>query len=376
MPISLTSMLYFRRYILPCFFVVFVGSLNAADTFPALEAGGSVYKNVRVISKNESSISVMHSGGLSQIKLANLSPELQAKYGYSQTKDNLRTQELAIQNQQQATRESLRIQKLRKKEAVAAVRSVPKALTGAFANFGETPELKAEVDLRPTFRLHGLTVRNQGPRPSCSVHSIVAALEYQYAETQGKVLNLSEHYLMRATSKSIGRPLLEISNPRDESATFTVPQDLGFALEHVFQAIRGYGLALEQENSRKLELDEFDRIDEVSFSPYRITGGNSENGIQNLIHVLNANMPVVIGTEWPVGWRIQKTSLLSKQPAERGAGHAVTLVGYRCEGGNIENVKFIFRNSWGPRWGAGGYGFITYGYLRKHLTSSYVVELK
>ncbi len=39
-------------------------------------------------------------------------------------------------------------------------------------------------------------------------------------------------------------------------------------------------------------------------------------------------------------------------------GHAVLAVGY-----DDSKQMFLFRNSWGPAWGAGGYGFMPYAYL-------------
>ena len=39
-------------------------------------------------------------------------------------------------------------------------------------------------------------------------------------------------------------------------------------------------------------------------------------------------------------------------------GHAILAVGY-----DDSKQTFIFRNSWGPNWGCGGYGFMPYAYL-------------
>ena len=43
-------------------------------------------------------------------------------------------------------------------------------------------------------------------------------------------------------------------------------------------------------------------------------------------------------------------------------GHAVTLVGYD-DAHPSGNGVFVFRNSWGPTWGDGGYGYLPYSYL-------------
>ena len=84
---------------------------------------------------------------------------------------------------------------------------------------------------------------------------------------------------------------------------------------------------------------------------------------------------VAVGLRWPPNAVVRNTSLISKQIPSPNCGHAVTFVGYRCDGGRIENAVFIFRNSWGPSWGAGGYGFVTYDYVAANLLSCFVVEL-
>ena len=59
-----------------------------------------------------------------------------------------------------------------------------------------------------------------------------------------------------------------------------------------------------------------------------------------------------------------------------GEGHAVTLVGYSSSTGRLEDTVFVFKNSWGPNWGQGGYGTVTYGYLNQHLAEAIVLEVQ
>ncbi|MEM9160254.1 MAG: C1 family peptidase, partial [Verrucomicrobiota bacterium] len=104
-----------------------------------------------------------------------------------------------------------------------------------------------------------------------------------------------------------------------------------------------------------------------------IPGRENESVIKNIIHTLNTSTPVVIGANWPNIKILGNNPTLSTQKA--AGGHAVTLVGYKNKTGSLEGVTFIFRNSWGHRWGVGGYGFIRYEYLEKHLTEALVLEL-
>lgn len=347
--------------------------LSAADSYEILEAGGDTYHRVVVLSTSESSLSIRHARGIAQIPLSKLSAELQAKYGYDSGSAADREAALARQRQKQIEAQNKRIA-----SAKAALiqdsrpRSGSSATSRSFSKFGTKPLVKPEVDLRDRFRRHGIRIRSQYG-PSCSVHAIIAALEYQFAEGQGRTLNLSEPYLINATSRSLGRP---DAVGFDTKTGQRNGSDLGFALEHVFQAIRGHGLALEQSREERAEKQPYSMVGTVTFSPFVVPGRRSSKGVENIVHVLNANMPVVVGVYWPAYSRIAHTSVLGKQPVQPNGGHAVTIVGYRCEDGNIENAKFIFRNSWGDDWGAGGYGFFTYEYLVNNLNSCYVVELR
>lgn len=350
-----------------------VTKIQAADFYETLEAGGEKYAKVYVLSANASSLSVKHQGGLAQIALSELPAQLQQKYGYSVDEAVARKQELASLREAQAQQARERLQQQRK--AIRERRSSSSggnAVKRAFEQFGAEPRVEALHDLRPRFRGHGIHVRQQRG-PSCSVHAIVAALEYLYAEGQETRINISETRLVEATARTLGRTTKNDFASQDEGGRVV---EEGFALEHVFQAIRGYGLQLEPRTLDDSNRDIAAALEEINFSPFQIPGGNSRVGIANIVHVLNANIPVVVGVAWPADGRVKNTSLLSKQPPASGAGHAVTIVGYKCETGKLEDVKFIFRNSWGAGWGAGGYGFFTYEYLTKNLWSGYVVELR
>lgn len=362
-----------KQSILLILATLLLGQVNAADFYEVLEVGGEKYANVYVLSANASSLSIKHQRGLAQVALSELPIDLQQKYGYSADAAVARKEELASIKEVQAKQARERLQKQRQ-----ALREGKNAANGlspikrAFEQFGTEPRLETELDLRPRFRGHDIHVRQQRG-PSCSVHAIVAALEYQYAENENTLINISERRLVEATAKTLGR------STRNDLATKAEGRGVveeGFALEHVFQAIRGYGLEIEPRTRDAASESVIEALKDVNFSPFLVPGRNSRAGIGNIVHVLNAKIPVVVGVAWPANGRVENTSLLSKQPPASGAGHAVTIVGYKCETGKLEDVKFVFRNSWGASWGAGGYGFFTYEYLANNLWSSYVVELR
>ena len=50
--------------------------------FDRLEVGQRVYEGVRITKVSPSTVTFIHSGGLAQVKLADLPPELQSHFGY------------------------------------------------------------------------------------------------------------------------------------------------------------------------------------------------------------------------------------------------------------------------------------------------------
>lgn len=55
------------------------------QTFPVLQVGAHTYRNVTVTTKSKNYVFLLHSEGLTNLKVSDLSPELLEKLGYSQT---------------------------------------------------------------------------------------------------------------------------------------------------------------------------------------------------------------------------------------------------------------------------------------------------
>ena len=77
---------------------------------------------------------------------------------------------------------------------------------------------------------------------------------------------------------------------------------------------------------------------------------------------------------WPT-WTGARAGYLSVQKPQPNGGHAVTVVGYENKTGAIADTVFIFKNSWGVRWGEGGYGRATYEYLTNNLEDTALLEV-
>jgi len=241
------------------------------------------------------------------------------------------------------------------------------------------------VDLRPRFHELDLHVKRQGLRPSCSVFAVVSALEYQAASGGREATRFSEDYLIWATRKSLGLPTGAAATEAGAEAAGTARADLGFSLLEVVQALRTYGAARYEQmpNTYGTGMDAIAEPGPATIEDARensrvaadlIPGRDRKTRVHNIIHALNARVPVVAGLAWPHYETLMSAPILHGQTPREGAGHAVTLVGYRRKEPAGETL-FIFRNSWGNQWGVGGYGYVSRAYLEEHLQSAVVLDV-
>lgn len=85
-------------------------------------------------------------------------------------------------------------------QTVPAPDPVPAPPTGT-----ARPAAPAEVDLRPRFSEWGLDARGQAARPTCSVFTVVAAMEFALARARGRGEALSVEYANWAANEASGR---------------------------------------------------------------------------------------------------------------------------------------------------------------------------
>ncbi len=338
-------------------------SAATTDIIPELHVGTDVYYDVRVTDVTPVSIVFVHRHGIASVALADLSSDLQKRFGYDPAKAAAETARRQAENG------------VHKVEANAAPGDKgPPALNAQqiLDRFGQPPKIFAEVNMQPRFDQLGVGVKNQGPRPSCAVFAIVSALEYQCAPPEGPAPEFSEEYLIWATLKSLGK--IGLAVPKNQAATL----DIGFELTEVAEALRGYGIALAGElpyhfnitDPRVLEPapDVIERAKKrTPVDGYYITGREPKAQISNIVQVLNAGVPVIVGIDWPEQKLYTDNVKLDEQPGLAKSGHAVLLVSYRAKSAKLEDMEFLFKNSYGDEWGDHGYGIVTYRYLVNNL---------
>jgi hypothetical protein len=342
----------------------------------SLPVGGTAYRDVVVRSINARTVVITHRGGMSSIRLRELPAEWQARFGYDPQADAAAEQARAA-TPSPATAPA--------PTARAAPAGTASGLEPLIRSFGSPVTLQPEVDLRPRFFAMELGVKNQGRRPSCAVFAVVSALEFQNAQVTHEPQKLSEEYLLWATRRTIhrasARPTGDAGSPGPAEDA-----DEGFSLLEVVAALRGYGIppqsAMPNTFGRAIAtiaeppatvVDAARQHQRISV--HSVPGRDNATRLTNILHALNAGVPVPIGIAWP-NYRALRSGFLSKQTPMAGSGHAVTLVGYRAPSDRLEDVLFIFKNSWGGEWGQAGYGVVTCQYLQQHLQSAVVLEVR
>jgi hypothetical protein len=349
-------------------------------TIESLIVGNVTYRQVKVRSVNARTLVITHAGGMASLRLRDLAPEWRERFRYDPAAEEAAEQAAAEAKASQAAHAAAAAKAKPKPAAKPAGRETPFEVL--LRQLGQPVALKAEVDLRGSLSSLNLGVKDQGRRPSCAIFSVVSALEYQNALLSGSAQKFSEEYLIWAVRRTTKRVAPAAAADAEEAGN----ADEGFSLSEVVTALRAYGIPLQSTMPNtfgtKIEaiedppgaiVEEARRNQRIGF--HALPGRDNATRINNLVIALNSGIPVPVGMAWP-HWRTIRSGFLSVQKPVTGAGHAVTLVGYRCPSGRLEDTQFIFKNSWGANWGQGGYGVVTFEYLQQHLGDAVLLELQ
>lgn len=362
---------------------VWAAALGPGDKIPEFDTGRTVYRDVVIRSVNARTVTFLHRGGLASLPLRGLPLEWRAKFGYDPAAES--------QAEQKYAQDRERAEALVRAEARHAQAERNTALRQRYEQLllfkpGEVVP-KELVDMRPRFNELALGVKNQGLRPSCAVFAVVGALEYLNAEIAGKPERLSEEYLIWATLSLVQRPQpVDGALVPSEDVAEPARVDTGFSLEEVASALRSYGIptAASMPNTfgkgiREIPSPGAALLEEArtrrQVYVYRIPGRDTDAVLPRIVQALNLGIPVPIGLRWP-HYATLRHGYLSEQQPIPGYAHAVTLVGYRCATKRLQDCVFIFRNSYGNRWGQAGYGTVTYGYLQRCLRNAILLEVQ
>jgi hypothetical protein len=246
--------------------------------------------------------------------------------------------------------------------------------------------LTPEVDLRPKIRQYRLHVRDQGNRGTCTVFATTFLIEYQKAgmlPARGGP-NLSEEYLNWAGNQATGE---------DADGGFFTKFMSGFSA-HGIANVRQmpYRAAYDPQhpatpNKAAIAAAQAMFPVKYAFTVVKVwdnTTGMTAAELQNTLAILRSGRPVATGIWWLNNFAtvtVGGVPLLKDYPrsANTGSnppmfdGHSIDLVGFRESRAFPGGGYFIFRNSMGTGFGAKGYGFVSFQYIRGYANDAIAV---
>lgn len=110
---------------------------------------------------------------------------------------------------------------------------------------------------------------------------------------------------------------------------------------------------------------------EENAKQYRIQAYGQLDSLETMKRSLVVDGPFVAGVPVYENWRTQEVWGTGKIPAPPEnenpiGGHAICMVGY-----DDDTQLFKFKNSWGPRWGENGYGYLPYQYMELEYSEAF-----
>ena len=230
------------------------------------------------------------------------------------------------------------------------------------------PALPSSADLRPAFERFGFASRLQGARPTCSVFTVVSALEFAIAKRDGHCSRLSVEYLNWASNKTCG--------DRADGGFFS---DLwkGFAAhgicaesawpyekEFLPDATPPADVQSDAQPRRNLGL----RLNWIK--EWNVKTGLTDLQLTAIKRTLHTGWPVCGGLRWPKREKWVEDVLQLCPPEAVRDGHSVLLVGYRDDATHPGGGVLIFRNTSN----AGKDGFMPYAYARDYMNDAAWIE--
>lgn len=357
--------------------------LAAAGRYDAVPAGlrwesltvdGKTLVRARVHSADTWNATIFYDTGMKRVPLAKLPAEAQRLLGF----DPARPPAPPVTTPVAPTVSPVPV--LGKPKAPVKVIWTGDPVARVLMAYGERPYMRKEVDLRPEYERLGLSAKDQGESPSCSVFAVLSAMEYHLAQGGRLTGRLSEDFVQWATLRSLGKTKDRLEFFGNE-ARFSD----GFALIEVTQALRCYGVPIKVAMPGSFdpgadtppESAQRDALTRCQLGSVAISGRSRREQLEQIVLALNEGLPVVVGMRWPKMTReFQLTGNVPEDTTGTSGGHAVVLVGYACPDGDMENTVFRFRNSYGVKWGDKGYGTVSWKYLVEHFTNGMFLDLR
>lgn len=211
------------------------------------------------------------------------------------------------------------------------------------------------VDLRK----HFTPVKSQGELGACSAFALVSIYEYILRKNSKKDTDLSEAFVYYNARRLAG----------------DVEEDTGSSLYNVVVTMGTEGVCTERMCPYTEQADIPRPTDEAYKDALQRKIVKALNVQKDLNHIKSAvakGFPVAVSLKIfesfvPIGGFIPRPSD-EETEAGRAGNHAMVVCGY-----SDEEKIFIVRNSWGPKFGDGGYCYIPYSYFEDFLNVACII---
>lgn len=229
---------------------------------------------------------------------------------------------------------------------------------------GEKPDREFSSELLPLlnlsaseasdFREH-CTDTNQRSLPACVGNATADGMEVLSSLQGNPKVELSRMFIW-----TLARNMMDMDNDGEGDINI----NSGTYVRLAFDVLVKFGICLEEywpyDMTKWNRLPSFKAMRKATGRKlkgyYRITEtGNAR--VERLIQALRAEHPIVFGTSIDAPFQSNKGEIISIPKGEIIGGHAMLVVGYDLAKG------FIVKNSWGPGWGDGGFGYFSPEYM-------------
>ncbi len=231
--------------------------------------------------------------------------------------------------------------------------------------------LPSEVDLRPEFDRLGLNPGVQGSRNTCSLFAITSLAEFEAATATGVPTPFSQEFLVWAADEATGRS-------GDQAMFYEALcglNALGICLAELVPYER------REDQDREPSTEAIEQAGSLAnrwrvhwIKLWDVEQPLSDVQMHEIRSALAAGHPVACGLRWPneePGFDLIDVPA----PDEVFDGHSIAFVGYRDDPDIAGGGEYIFRNSYGHRWGDEGYGTMSYAYARAYANDALWIEL-
>jgi len=220
------------------------------------------------------------------------------------------------------------------------------------------------IDLRPVLHDLGLEPRRQGSRPTCSVFTVTAGIEFALAKRAGHTPRMSVEFLNWAACEAGGR----VKDGGFFSDLWEGFEASGICAEEAMPyrpkfepASRPSPEALTDAQTRKLLGLRLNWI-----KKWDVKTGLRPAEFDGIKQSLEKGWPVCGGFRWPTHARWVEDVLQMCTAAEVFDGHSVLIIGFRDDPAQPGGGVFLFRNTSGD----GHDGFMPYNYARTFMNDA------